>query len=883
MEQTETTNQLTIQPHPSVQLNISPSKMECFITLIPDEDPLPPKELLAMIKDQEIKYGIDQVALKQAYLTYRDQKMVEHQLIAEGTEDTITAEDDMINKMASNYDDVAGGDILAEIKPAEVVRTNIYGEKKRVLRIAKEEQYAGNVVESKKIEGNVIQLKAGMEGVLTIDGRRWNIYPFEHSQIRFIHKPGEGKVLFTAKGQKDQSEAYTHSMIREYAEVKGIPPDFINWDRVKELIRKANRGEDVPPLEVQTSNSKSPILVEVGTSPDDMFAHLSVRFPPEVNYNVSFEQVKRAIRDAGVSYGFEWDTIKQLVKEVNENLDAEGRHQDLEDHVFAFGQEAQEGMDGEYEIVVDLTDKDIVKNKATMTSTVVKKGALVKKGELLAIQTQGIPGVDGKTVKNKIIRVSSNTVQHIRAATNVKKETEEDNPLQMTFSAQADGMVYFYPETGELNVLPYRDAGCEVVVTNDKMEASLILRSSVGEGTKLDQKMVEGVIENEGIVLTGQAKSTIKNMVNRINRDEATEMEEVIASGAPPKHGKDGKLIYIQKPSEPQFSVNLGDSIDYKTLTGTLEVEKGTTLGYIVPPSNDHRDGYDVYGQVIPAHKGKEVRVNAGSGVKYDTEKGKIYAAEDGRFMLQRDTPFVVKSMEVDQVRQHINFGGMLIIRGDVEMGYKVNANAGIFIVGTVSGSTFQSEGSIVINGGVIGSDVIASEKVHVRSVQGSNIIAYGNVKVREEIIQSTVLSDGLVSLFLGGKGTIYNSVIDALKGIEAMSIGNGKHHNQLTIGRSIRIPELREKLKKAEKELEDSSRSKMPEIQHEIQRFKTEIKQIEAKQEALKPEIKVIEKIMKPTSITIKQKTIELENELAGVIFQLDKAGEKIILEAID
>jgi uncharacterized protein (DUF342 family) len=187
-------------------------------------------------------------------------------------------------------------------------------------------------------------------------------------------------------------------------------------------------------------------------------------------------------------------------------------------------------------------------------------------------------------------------------------------------------------------------------------------------------------------------------------------------------------------------------------------------------------NGQTVTGKIIPTARLNTVAAKAGAGIEFISGRLEYAAKMNGRVMY-KDTvlsiteEFVVDE-DVDYKTGHINFVGVVHVRGDVLDGFNVNGKKGVKIYNNIGNSCIESEGDIDI-GGMTGRDAQAKIRCHGRLKAGYlynvDVECAGNIYVKREIMHSNIKSNGAVFC----QGRIVGGNCLALAGIETATTGS--------------------------------------------------------------------------------------------------------------
>ena len=239
----------------------------------------------------------------------------------------------------------------------------------------------------------------------------------------------------------------------------------------------------------------------------------------------------------------------------------------------------------------------------------------------------------------------------------------------------------------------------------------------------IDEELVYAEIRRLGI------KVPIMREVIQAACQSCIDQDVVIASGSPPSPSQDGRLDYVCS-FEERLPVENKDSqrIDLYYKGAINSVQAGSVLAYWTPPLPG-KPGLSVFGEAIPPRDPKNKVLKVGQGVQL-IDGGRIAVATiDGRPCLTgydlclSVIPLLEITGDVDLSTGHIDFNGDVLIRGNVNEGFKVHAGGRVEVLGDVYHAEIVSNSDIVVHGKVIGSRLIAGAD-QTRLVQINAILA---------------------------------------------------------------------------------------------------------------------------------------------------------------
>ncbi len=331
-------------------------------------------------------------------------------------------------------------------------------------------------------------------------------------------------------------------------------------------------------------------------------------------------------------------------------------------------------------------------------------------------------------------------------------------------------------------------------IKNLKSEEGALERISFQE---LKSLVLEHVPDEERI-----HEEVIKDICAQLALDLEIDQRRV-AKGIEPERGRDGKLVLMVKLYAPgakkkkdkeeegkeedenaQAKEDSNDEgMDLRNLNLFDNITEGQEVARIYPPLPG-RDGLDALGNNLPAESGKEIKVKTDKTLEIvpcdDPEKSyqSIKSISHGYCELQSGTlrinPELRIKDSIDYRVGNLKFIGSVYIAKDVMHGFLVQAQDGIHIHGTVDGGSLICEqGSIIIDGGVIGAparSIVASEDVHLTRAQNAQVDCNGIITLKEESRDSVFRTRSAVR---APEATFFGGVMFAVEGVEIGELGN--------------------------------------------------------------------------------------------------------------
>lgn len=267
----------------------------------------------------------------------------------------------------------------------------------------------------------------------------------------------------------------------------------------------------------------------------------------------------------------------------------------------------------------------------------------------------------------------------------------------------------------------------------------------------------------------------------------------VIASGAPPVHGTDGRfesLIPSMKGRSPHLDEH--GLADFRDLGEIVAVHPGDPLMRRILPTSGE-PGQTLTGKVIPAKPGKKATfaIKLEGAIVAPNDPDLLVSQVSGIPVLLKDGVNVEPVYTVKNVDLHtgnITFDGTLHVSGDVHSGMTVKASGDIHVDGTVEGAMLDAGGDIEVKGGIIGGTeqhLKPGEKFHplikcngsctARFAQNAHISAGQGIFIHDNAMLSELTAGHqiIVGDDGGHKGNIIGGVARAAMLIKAQALGS--------------------------------------------------------------------------------------------------------------
>lgn len=252
----------------------------------------------------------------------------------------------------------------------------------------------------------------------------------------------------------------------------------------------------------------------------------------------------------------------------------------------------------------------------------------------------------------------------------------------------------------------------------------------------------------------------------------------LLAVGQEPVQGSDAKIEYF-------FEINLNakprqnedGSVDYHSLDMINHVRKGQLLARLTKEVESIH-GSDVLGNVIKGRDVKKLKLSYGKNITISEDGTELRSDVTGHVNLIAGKVFVSDvfevSADVDASTGDIHYNGNVLVRGNVQNGFKVEAEGNIIIEGIVEGATVIAGGNIILQRGMngMGRGILRSKgNIVSKFLENCTVEAEGYIET-DCILQCNVIAGNEIHV-VGKKGFVVGGNVKAGKNISAKIMGS--------------------------------------------------------------------------------------------------------------
>lgn len=309
-------------------------------------------------------------------------------------------------------------------------------------------------------------------------------------------------------------------------------------------------------------------------------------------------------------------------------------------------------------------------------------------------------------------------------------------------------------------------------ISEDRMQAVARFYPASTGGASLTKDEILNDLTHKGIK-AGVNEDTISAYV--ANKQYCTDI--IVAEGIPATRGTDASIEYFfNTDPNAKPTLNPDGTVDFFNLNTISKCTQGMVLATLTPDVPGTR-GSRVTGEPILPPDVRKMRLSYASNIELSEDQLSIIAKVDGHVSLVDEKVFVSNVYEVVDVGPatgNIDYDGDVLVKGNIQSGFCVEAEGNIEVRGVVEGALVKAGGDIIIARGINGMSkgvISADGNIIAKFIENATVTSGGYVHA-EAIIHSKINSGGDVTVN-GKKGFIVGGSVRALGNVEAKTIGS--------------------------------------------------------------------------------------------------------------
>lgn len=508
--------------------------------------------------------------------------------------------------------------------------------------------------------------------------------------------------------------------------------------------------------------------VRVFAQPDGIRALISI-----LSCDVTEEEIETALLLEKVVVGVRKDTISEMLHRIKSTgkleQNIEIAHAQIAEHHLLFT---------EREVIVKDTTIAVFKEQMQINYNLLlelKKGGMAQnasqtlfasKNDMFCLEE--IPG-QGLNIFGKEIQGPKNFGPFFKTDSSVKI-----NKLKTTYE-------YVALQTGYLTILPNGELSIQdpISISSNKMEMSFVVMPLWHDPSNLISYFISSYGSNSNLHATMVDK---EQLVEIIKSDNAVRF--LIRKGKPMLSGVDARLmLYVEKHSNPDERKD--GSIDFREISFFQQIKEGTLIAEKVLPI-EGTQGFDIYGNVIPVRKSKDILFKTGKNVIVREGHGReqYFAGITGLLKLNDMSVEIVDVIiiegDVGPLTGNLHTDKNVVIKGNVRNDYIIECNGDVCIDGSVeNGAILIIKGNLTVKQGILGEKTTATIKgfANIGFIQESNVHVDQDCNVNKYVYNAKLYSGGHLSVNGVGienanRGCILGGEIVAMGSMTLASVG---------------------------------------------------------------------------------------------------------------
>ena len=561
--------------------------------------------------------------------------------------------------------------------------------------------------------------------------------------------------------------------IMEQARKNGLSNEnLINARQFERYFDKIRYGKTLPlPLEIELDPSFDTRLI---IEPDKTNATLYIRKAKDEPRNIDKKLITTMLNNSGIK-GLDFSALDEKINAFIEASDREielviaegtlpGRGQDrsLIPHITKLEEEEElllrkkllRAVETAREQPQMIYDKDFPLSEAQSLSVVAKHDLLFEfsKSELgpsgTDIYGNPIPGLPG----------NDPFVLDLRNIVQTNDELKADCNGILLSAESPDGL--------KLRIIPYKDATVKAAISEDKMEATLLLESGRGAGTRLSLSRLKTALNEVNLPPDRYTDKILRDAIYEARLSSAP-VEFTVCRGLQPV-----------APHSYQFDwkVDFGHS-------NTVSVKRGETLLETFFRETGEK-GSDVFGTTIEINQAVPLKLPQTDNTIRVIKQGKkisFVASVHGELTQTGEKLKILNSKIVDtdvnKETGDILFAGDVIINGDIDADRSVKAGGSLTVNGDAGVSLVYTKESLLMTGGICGESrgtVWAKNTIALRFAETARLFAGGNIYISEYSFRCVVKTNGQL-IMNGEPGSFIGGNAHAARGINVRNLGDYK------------------------------------------------------------------------------------------------------------
>ncbi|HOY61981.1 MAG: hypothetical protein BWY28_02817 [bacterium ADurb.Bin236] len=343
-------------------------------------------------------------------------------------------------------------------------------------------------------------------------------------------------------------------------------------------------------------------------------------------------------------------------------------------------------------------------------------------------------------------------------------------------------------------------------VSDDEMKVYAVVVPPMDHSKEVTKQDVLDELKKVGVV-----HGIDEEAINDIFMFGSFNTEVIVAKGTPPSDGVPASIEYkFDTAAEKKAEVVADEhgNVDHRNINLIKSVEEGTILAVKIP-AIEGKEGVTCLGEKMPAKEGRDIKMPVGENTAVSDDGLTVIATQSGQPIL-KDGKINVSAVyevtgDVSYKTGNINFNGTVIVTGNVQSDFVVNATDDIEIHGNIEKAHIEAGGDVRVRGGLYGTGegkIIAGGSITIRSVE-SGILDAGHNIVLGQQARSSILMAGDDIILTNSKGSITGGKASCGNIFDLANVGSPSFTDTvIEIGVNPKIKNMHDEIKK---KLEDN------------------------------------------------------------------------------
>lgn len=318
----------------------------------------------------------------------------------------------------------------------------------------------------------------------------------------------------------------------------------------------------------------------------------------------------------------------------------------------------------------------------------------------------------------------------------------------------------------KLRIIPYKDAEVKAIISENNMEAVLVMESGKGAGTPLSLPQLKKALAAVNLPEDRYSEAVLKDAM-REARLSAKPVEFTVCRGTEPVAPHSYKFDWkVQFGHSNTVSVKRGEA-----LLETTFLEAG-------------EKGCDVFGNIIDIDKAEALNLPQTDTTVRSVKNGEtvvFMAAAAGEFAKSTEMLKILNSKtietDVNSETGDVLFAGDIIINGNIDANRSIKAGGSLTVNGDAGISLLYTKESLLMNGGIRGESrgtVWTKNTMALHFAETARLFAGGNIYIEDYCFRCVVKTNGELAIS-GEPGSFIGGNAHVARGMKVRNLGDYK------------------------------------------------------------------------------------------------------------